>query len=77
MSVVNQQSDRDIHGRLKRGYRGPYSTRMGTPMYWVHQHMTRPRRVESKRLCKAVTSGCDPDGIVWPTGGCKPHYYYW
>ena len=77
MSVVNQRSDRNGKGRLIRAYRGPWSTRMATPMWWIHEFMTRPRRTENKRLCKIIMKGRDPDGVVWPTGNCKPHHYYW
>lgn len=79
MSVKNKAKDRDQNGRIKRKYTGPDSTYWlsHTPQWWVKLYMTRPQRRLNKRICIAIMSGKDPDGLPHPWGNHKPHEYYW
>jgi hypothetical protein len=46
------------------------------PRYWDKTHHIRPARAGTRRLERAVVTGADADGLVWPDGR-KPHIYYW
>lgn len=49
-----------------------------TPMQWVHDFMTVPRRAKERRLTRDFLKGRrDPDATPMPLGNNKPHEYYW
>lgn len=79
MSVKNKVKDRDYHGKIKRKYTGPESTFwLNTkPSHWVRLYMNVPKRRRSKKLCRDILLGKDPEGMIFPTGNKKPHVYYW
>jgi hypothetical protein len=79
MSIKNKAKDRDAHGRIKRKYTSPESTRCchSTPSWWVNLFMTRPKRRKNKQCCVEIMKGKDPDSLVYPLGSNKPHEYYW
>lgn len=76
MSTYNRARDRDERGRLKRHYRRP-AWSGSTPGWWVRTTMNRPRRRLNRHLCGLVVKGREPDALLWPVGGRKPHVYYW
>ena len=49
----------------------------GTPAWWGIIFNVRPKRRQEHRLCDAVRAGADPDGLIWPVAGHKPHLWYW
>jgi hypothetical protein len=78
MSNCNQHSDRDTDGRLLRKYRPFNGWRYdNTPKYWRKLHMTKPRRRANAFFCMRIMKGVDPDGMAFPLGNHKPHWYYW
>lgn len=79
MSVKNKTRDRDHNGRIKTKYGRPGSTYWlhHTPKWWVKLYMTKPKRRANRALCTDIMHGADPDELVYPLGGRKPHEYYW
>ena len=82
MSIKNKVRDRDEAGRIKRKYTGPsknWSVAFpnGCPKSWRKMHMTRPKRRQNKSQCYRIATGIDNDGIIFPLGNRKPHYYFW
>lgn len=47
------------------------------PAWWDRLFHTRPKRVATKRLERAILRGADPDDLAWPLNSRKPHIYYW
>ena len=79
MSIKNKARDRGSNGKLLRKYSytsGPHFPD-GAPKWWRKLFMTRPRRRANKAMCRHLLGGCDPDGLAFPLGNCKPHKYYW
>tara|TARA_A100001391_G_scaffold201871_2_gene189947 strand:+ start:1696 stop:1941 length:246 start_codon:yes stop_codon:yes gene_type:complete len=81
MSIKNKARDRDDNGRICRKYtsRHKWAAHYGkSPGWWVNLFMTRPQRVEERRLCKLLERGLvDGDEATFPLGNRKPHKYYW
>ena len=79
VSVKNKTKDRDLKGRIKNKYRRVGSTYWldHTSKWWVKLYMTRPKRRANRALCVDIMNGADPDELVAPLGGRKPHEYYW
>lgn len=79
MSIKNKTKDRNRNGRIKRKYTGPYTTgfHKQTPKWWMRAYMTRPKKLESRRLCRQILLGGDYDGMTFPLGNRKPHEFYW
>jgi len=79
MSLYSKAKDRDAKGRVKRAYRSKHRRNpwLCTPGWWVRQYMSRPRRQQNHRVCRAVEKGADPEGLVFPLGNGKPHVYCW
>lgn len=72
-----------MHHKRRRPRTSPPSTTpqvrfpRGCPQHWRLVFMTRPARRGEKRLLTKIMHGADPDGLVAPTVGRKPHVYYW
>lgn len=62
MSVRNKTKDRDAQGKIKAAYRGKPCHRrfLSTPSWWTRLYMTRPRRQQNRRICRAVEKGANP-----------------
>lgn len=66
------------HGNRGKKIGGPDSMMSSYPRVWDLHFHTRPRRVQTRRLERAVLTGrLDPDNTVWPLGNNRPHTYYW
>lgn len=55
-----------------------YNFTSSYPAWWDREFHTRPKRVATKRLERAIVRGLiDPDDTAWPLGSRKPTNYYW
>jgi hypothetical protein len=46
------------------------------PGWWIRETVNRPARVKSRRQCRLVVRGQEPDSFRWPDHK-KPQIYYW
>ena len=80
MSVKNKSFDRNDKGKIRRKYTSRTKGEVhwyAAPKAWTNLYMTRPMRRDTKRLCKSLLRGLDPEGAIFPLGNHKPHHYYW
>lgn len=90
MSIKHRVKDRDHTGKMRplfrvwkeqvrREYRAPapfYDTTRN-PSWYNRLFSTKPKRKESRQLCRDIVAGrCEPDGAIFPLVN-KPCDYRW